>query len=129
MLNVLIIAVIIFLIIISIKYEMKRALQLVIISTIILLIVYLASSYIFYQKHHVSIFEYLDYKRQAITYSKEFDPAHAYEFTALENHGCQWMTGCSVEVHLQSISSQDELVVLFQNGRLVPIARANNLVQ
>ncbi|MGG1550339.1 hypothetical protein [Paenibacillus ferrarius] len=88
-----------------------------------LLMILLASYYVFYQKHNLEFFAYSNYKKQAIHYAKQYDPAHRYEFIGIEDQGCQLMVGCSYIVKLESTSSGDKLDILFINGRLAPIAR------
>ncbi|MGG1513847.1 hypothetical protein ABE504_00430 [Paenibacillus oryzisoli] len=88
-----------------------------------LLMILLASYYVFYKKHNLTFFEYSNYKKQAIDYAEEYDPAHRYEFIRIENQECLLMEGCSYIVKLESISSGDKLDILFRKGRLVPIAR------
>lgn len=111
------------LIIVNIKYKMKRSIQITIAIGILLVIVYLSISYIFFKKNSLSIWDYWDYKKQALKYSKEFDPLHTYELINIENQGCKFMVGCTIIVKLESNSSQDKMNVLFKNGRLVQFAR------
>jgi hypothetical protein len=85
----------------------------------------LVCSYSFYKKHSLSFWEHWDYKKQALDYSKEFDPSHTYEFLDIENQGCEFLVGCTIYVKLESTSSADKINVLFNKGRLVPIARPN----
>ncbi|MDD9269344.1 hypothetical protein ACFPES_20040 [Paenibacillus sp. GCM10023248] len=113
----------IILVIVNLKYEMQKSTHVTITMITLLIIVILSSSYVFYKKHNLSFWDYWDYKKQAMNYSKHYDPDHTYVFSNLENQGCEWMVGCSVIVKLDSTSSSDQLKILFNKGRLVPIAR------
>ncbi|UKS25764.1 hypothetical protein LOZ80_30050 [Paenibacillus sp. HWE-109] len=111
------------LIIVNIKYKMKTSIQITITIGILLLLVFLSFSYIFSKKHNLSYWDYRDYKKQALNYSKEYDPLHTYEFINIVNQGCTIMIGCTIIVKLESSSTGDTLNVLFNNGRLVQFAR------
>lgn len=123
MINVILGLIFIILLIVNLKYEMQKSIHVTITMITLLIIFILSSSYVFYKKHNLSFWDYRDYKKQALNYSKQYDPDHTYEFSNLENQGCEWMVGCSVVVKLESTSSSDQLKILFNEGRLVPIAR------
>ncbi|TXK85752.1 hypothetical protein [Paenibacillus sp. N3.4] len=114
--------VLLILVFVNIRYEMRRSAHIVITLVILLLFVTISSSYVFYKKHSLTFWDYWDYKNQALNFSKEYDPAHTYEFVDIENQGCRMMIGCTFVVKLESTSSGDKLDILLMKGRVVPLS-------
>ncbi|UJF31236.1 hypothetical protein [Paenibacillus hexagrammi] len=111
------------LILISIKYNIRKFTQIAIVLINVLLIAEFAGSYLFYNKHNLSMWDYWQYKHQALDYSKVHDPSQIYKVANIEKQGCKLLQGCLVFVNLESTTSQDMMDVMFHNGKIIQSAR------
>ena len=107
----------------SIQKSEQKKIRLILFISLLLLLA-LAITFTTYFNNNLFKYNYWKYEKPALLYLKELDENQTYKYMSLLKEPCQPFTGCIVEITFKSEPSDENIIVIFRSGEIVPMAKA-----